>query len=607
MSFFINYLVRKKVIIVISLCFIISFFTIPYLFPPSKMVTSTSFDYGFNNQIGIVLVFVSVALFCFLGYKGRDKEIPVFSYDTGTLHIINYIVGVVFFALFIIIASSCGEFLLYYGFDSCSYFIFHLYEMSYGSMPYKDFCFFYGPLMLYFPYCIFSLFPAISIVNAYLLSLFFFHVFGLYALYELINSLNISKRGKKIVYWASYLLFFPIALGMNYESLRFVFPFWAFWRLNKVHHSKWQIFLFPLSVILSMAVSPEIGVVYFIILLIYGVLHYLKDYNNYYLYSLFSTLLAGSLFFYLFFPMFSMAASFGGGYYNFPFIPSLHLLVFFICIFILSYHGGGICRRWQKNVFEICFILLAIGLIPACLGRCDIGHVLFNGFFIFCIVTVLLIIENRIYEKMLLMSISLLVVMMSILYYRNVGIFYIVSPVLNNIGFFYKHKTSIIKCTSFLGLPESIVDQKIDSLFINYNHFSPSNDLSLLPSDKSISFPVANSSVEREYLDLMSEGRLENLYFTRSSDLGTPNIQIMINEIDKKKVDILLLEKGWEHIIDPSDEKQLISSVFYSYYPLSPTRNGNLVHKPLVDYIKEHYYLSLVGEKYDIYRRKNNN
>ena len=155
---------------------------------------------------------------------------------------------------------SCGKDLAA-GWGDCTYFIPHVYDMIHGYRPYEDFIFYYGPLMIYTPFWMFSMFP-ISVECAYLLSLFLFHGIGLYMLFDIVNKLNTKDNYRKWIFWISFCLTFPMSLGLNYQLLRFILPFWCFYKLNSMN--KMTYVLAPLFVILTLSVSPEYGLVFFV-------------------------------------------------------------------------------------------------------------------------------------------------------------------------------------------------------------------------------------------------------------------------------------------------------------------------------------------------------
>ena len=90
MNQFIRVLSSTNALIILAIVFIVSFFTVPYLFPPKEMVESMSYDYGFNNQVGVLLVGLSILLFGFLGYRSKTyDDVVIIVDDTEKLSFIT--------------------------------------------------------------------------------------------------------------------------------------------------------------------------------------------------------------------------------------------------------------------------------------------------------------------------------------------------------------------------------------------------------------------------------------------------------------------------------------------------------------------------------------
>lgn len=548
---------------VLAIVFIATFFTVPYLYPPKQMMKSMSYDCGFNNQLGVILVILSILVFGFIGFLRKDLRMTIFSKDTERLSLRHFGVSCLFLSFFAIWAFLCADYVLD-EFNDANFFYCHFYEMTFGRIPYKDFAFGYGPLTIYTPYWIFSLIPCISTVNAYLFSLFFYSVFGLYTFFELVNAMNIELKEKKWMFYIGFLIFFPYTLGMNYQAFRFVFPFWALWRCCHMH-SYWRLCFLPLSVIFTLAFSPEVGLIFLIVSLINRGLLFYVSHNKIYLLEVLLLLLLNTCFVMVFLPMFTFVQSFGQGFMNFPFIPSFHLLVFFFSIFLVAYYWGGRFCQIDKAVFEMSFVLLAFGFLPVCLGRCDPGHVVYNGFFILSIAFIVLyrtVLFQR-FRVYLFGIIFVLVLMTSGYLIRIFGRFYLTAPF---------------------------------GCYPLYSHLS----LDVLPEKGKIAMPIImNSNACKDYFYLLSIGRADCLYFSRTSSVGSSHVMDTIEELKNQRPCYLLINRGWEDCVKPSLGS--VNSLFLSYYSRNPVQNGNLVNKPLVDLIMQNYKVVNSNHNYLVY------
>ena len=550
-------------LIAISGLMMFCLFTLPYFFLSSDIVTSMSYDYGFNNKVGVLLTGISILLFVFFGLLNEAQEIRLFGQEENGVAWKLFVIGclvVAFYALFMGIIS--GYRLAFNGGES-SYFLPHIFDLVNGRVAYIDFLFFYGPLMIYFPYWVYVITFGSSVLWAYLFSVSLFHILGLYMFYELLNAMNFDCKTKKWIFCFVYICFFPIALGMNYEMLRFILPFWCFYKLHQ-NTSKWRMLFFPLSVILCMAISPEIGLVYLIALLIYCFLRFYALRDSAYISLATLSLILTICFMVIYQPMFSMLFSFSSGLLNFPFIPSWHLFLFFACVMLVAFILGCKLCNLSKNHFDITIIMMAFGLIPACLGRCDPGHVIYNGLFIF-LISILWAIHKKDGCKKILLP----------------------------LGFF---SALLLHSYAFLDIIVKYVFEK-DSTSV-----SEFTIPSFLPHDQKMAMPFNFNKQLIQTLE--EESLLESLYIKRMDLSGDrKNVNITIDELKLKNPRYLLLYDGWEKIIMPNNYSLVAKYLFLTYYPIIPRRNGNLVFKPLVDYIKQNYHLAKQSDNVLLYER----
>ena len=593
MNHIIHTISSPKSLIILGIGFIICFFTVPYLLPPEEIVTSMSYDYGFNNFVGIILVCLSILVFGFIGYMRNDLELILFEKETEKLSPRYFWYGASVLMLFFFWSSLCGEWILCM--PDCSYFLCHIYEMLYGKIPYKDFAFGYGPLTIYLPYYIYKLIPFISIINAYIISVALFHIFGIWCFYEIVNSTNVGKKTKIYLYVLGYFAFFPFGLGMNYQILRFILPFWALLRCHQMS-TKLRLIYSPLTVVLVLALSPEVGLVYLIAMISYCVFLYYVSRSRLYVAILILTLLFSFYFIGAHLPMFILMQSFGSGFYNFPFIPSFHLIVFFICIFLVAYYVGGAFLQLERFVLEISFVLLAFGLLPVCLGRCDPGHVVFNGFFIFYIAIVSLENKSRYTKNLFCVLLSFVVV---IVFSWNIKVVDVLAPIYNNIDKIYVYRGNLTKS----------IGNKIEKIYSLYSKKSSMSPPTPTEScfDAKVAMPIVTIGDRKLYFEALTNGKLQNLFFSFTTSLGTSNVNKTVEELKEKKPVYILSRLEMDNYVKPVPYERYnfyIHSLFHSYFSLKPYRNGNIVNKPLVDYIMQNYEMVNYNKSYIVYKIK---
>ena len=142
---------------------------------------------------------------------------------------------------------------------------------------------------------------------------------------------------------------------------------------------------------------------------------------------------------------------------------------------------------------------------------------------------------------------------------------------------------------------------------INIETEVESGELSIFDfSEEDIAMPLINKGEMIDlYTKLVKENKYANLYITRMAYSATPdNINRTVNDIEMKKPTYLLFGRNWEDIIKPSDYSWVIKNVFYSYSDRIPTRNSNIVYLPLLEYVKDQYFVFKIDDNYVLYKKK---
>ena len=249
---------------------------LPYWFAPTDFVVGASFEVGFNNGISyaayLVLVFLLVLVVARLlpepehGLRPRPLEDP---------RLFNQWLfpGVTLFhvTLFAAIYLYKGRFL----FGESLYFQQLLYRMMQGEVPYIDFSFYYGPMMLYPAFWLGQLFGlnagyAVWFVTNYVVGLFFLHT--------VLGICVTNKRHRAL--WFVFLalgLFNPLT-GVNVTMTRYLFPsfvflvFTRYLRLGGWRHG----FVAVLSLAAAITYSFEVAALSLLSALLIWLVHVLK-------------------------------------------------------------------------------------------------------------------------------------------------------------------------------------------------------------------------------------------------------------------------------------------------------------------------------------------
>lgn len=226
--------------VVYSIAGMLALFFLPYHFPYKQILaTSTSVDYGFNNQVGVIILFIlslGLVLYAWL-VSVQDKNVAVKYGELISPKNDNVLDGIfkkcmsfqVIFCLFlwVLIRHTLGM-------NESAYFFRRLHDLIMGEKLYLKIDFSYGALLLYVPmllYKFFSLFSTIKIQDAYSISLLFMQCLSFYWFYKIMSRIRIEACTKKIIFITLFIITLPLSTGMNYILFRFITPYAALFYL----------------------------------------------------------------------------------------------------------------------------------------------------------------------------------------------------------------------------------------------------------------------------------------------------------------------------------------------------------------------------------------
>jgi hypothetical protein len=263
-----------------------------------------------------------------------------------------------------------------------------------GNLPFRQFEFMYGPILLYFPLAVGRILApfGISLEVSYYASVMAMMLIGLLLLYWILNWLELGARTKRFVFVFTGIGMLNVTLGENYTPVRFLIAP-ALLLLQSELDSRSKL-LKPISrgslitlyicfgSCLAWSISPEAGVAYSASSAVYCTLSAWRNGLSA-LFGLIAAPAGIALMWTLFGPDYLTGLlSFAGGFGNFPIIPAPHILLFLLTLTLIVPAGLARMLRWNGSRNEMLYASLAVlGLsysAPA-LGRCDPGHVLFNG------------------------------------------------------------------------------------------------------------------------------------------------------------------------------------------------------------------------------------
>ncbi len=199
----------------------VSVFALPYLFPPSQHLLSASALAGFNNTVAYVLYAVTLIVSASLvarviprpTWPGPEAGGRLFLLPSAA--VILVLAGHV--ALFAWMYRRQGGFLL----AEALYFEDTAYRAIAGAVPFIDFTFFYGPLLLYPTVW---LGRAFGLLPGYALAFGLQYLAGLYLLWIVLAALLGDRRRATLWFAGLAIGFFNPYLGLNYTWLRFMLP-----------------------------------------------------------------------------------------------------------------------------------------------------------------------------------------------------------------------------------------------------------------------------------------------------------------------------------------------------------------------------------------------
>lgn len=599
----------------IGIFFIFAILQLPYYFPPMTPSFSSSYEVGYNNKIAIFIVWIAMLTFAFIGFSSKNnlKVSPVDTNDNyNKISKKHLIIALTFTVLFIFICFICVGDDLNNGGES-SYFIFSVKQMVFGLVPYKDFVFLYGPLFCYVPYFL-NLFID-DVVVSYLLSLAAISSIGLVMFYSIVNTLNTSVRIKMIIFYLVFSFYFPICLGLNYQITRCIVPYWGLIFIDKYYRNidTRLIWILLLSLLLTFGCGPEVGIVNAIAILSYFFIQLIFRKDKHSLRYIGLTIITSVAFVLVFKEMFITLLTSSSGVCNFPIVLSWYLILFLILLFISGLYLGYCIKDIRENILNVVIILYIMGILPACLGRCDFGHIYTYCIMLFplvlCVISQLEIKKIRICLMILFSLISVLPKLWDIQGY------------LPSYANSFKNKAKYViyneqdKTYSICGfsidkyIPSSVkmkIEKSIikDKLKRKNESFS---SLFNLPAGATITMPyLRQNRIDHLYYEqLWNLGAYRDLYFTKIFFSATQNvIDDRLQELQNLNVDYLLMEKGWDITNQYLDDNKKINRLFQTKYSVKPYRYSCKMFDATNHYIKSNYVLDQTNDDWCLYKRK---
>jgi len=375
------------------------------MFPGTKIVDSDSYVFGFNNKISILCAAAFIFIFYFTGIIfGNSSSCRIFTENNESTCVDR--------RLYIIIALLLTGYnvMLYFlvGKDwhgEGTYFIRRIDFMLMGKIPYRDFYFDYGPALIYVPayfHVLMSKF-GFSVRSSYYIVLTIGTIFNLSLFAFIIRWFDIPVKYKNIIFAVFSLLSWNPSAGINYIAIRFILPFVFILYIHRLLFDKDKIkskvlLLILLSVIstfITIAISPEIGISYYITLIAYITYLRIRD-GKQYIICLIIHILATPLILSYIFPKdyFASIINFSKGGNAFPVLPVFYIFAYLFCLFYtVPLQLKSLKIPGYNNAINLALAVFTVCTIPGAMSRCDIGHIFWYGLTVMMITPVILLIK----------------------------------------------------------------------------------------------------------------------------------------------------------------------------------------------------------------------
>jgi hypothetical protein len=360
-------------------------------FIPVDAVASDSYVFGYNNHAGFLLFIFLTAIGAFWSQKfclTISSTDPTDRVQRKTFWICLAGALAACIAMYFL-TSRMGRF------GEATYLINRIELASQGLRPYRDFEFAYGALFVYLPLLLGRLL-GMTIPNAYYLFWALNVLAGVWALSEIINRIDPFSQRKNHIFILLYLSIFPgiMFTGLNYTGFRFLIaPLLGLivYRAIQNATARGQIIgslLVVCFTALLILISPEMGIGFSVGISAFYFLFYVRAESKLWVIPYLAMLLLLTILMFAAnrLQVFYTLKQMGHGGYNFPIIPAAHILLLFVSVFLAAaYFVAKICHGGFQSS-TILVLLISLPPLAACMGRCDPGHVIFDGIGIFLVV-----------------------------------------------------------------------------------------------------------------------------------------------------------------------------------------------------------------------------
>ncbi len=359
-------------------------FRLPFLFPPTYRTLSASYSAGFSNRAATIAAAL-LALVSFVVAWTLDR--PAAVEETQRLRMpraLLWSAWIGYLAFYGLLAASIYRNVRYYALDN-AWFLEGLGQMdSYGRIPYRDFSFAYGPLMLYLPLTIKRLAAPLHLTlqASYDLVLIAMALAGVWMVFRLMDDLVADRKFKQVVFVVLALAGLNVCMVMSYTFFRFATPYYALLCADRMA-GRGRSALFMLAAgAMVMGTSPEVGISFACGASVYYLLRTWRE-GWKWLAPAAAAWCGVALVVAACDPAFlrGMLSAMAAGFFALVIVPAPHLVLFLMAlVFIVPTGMARIVKsRHSRPALLVAFCAISICMLPSALGRADYFHVFFSG------------------------------------------------------------------------------------------------------------------------------------------------------------------------------------------------------------------------------------
>ena len=377
-------------------------FRLPFQFPPTQLLVSRSYAFGFNN--GLAVLAMAILLGAATMYRlclGDPRACdPLMSFEEDgqqktRLSCWLFVSMAVLYALLTAVLYVYSRLAATAMLTWESRHFLHRIKLveTYNLRPYVDIQAEYGPALMYPPIYLNRLLAplGVSVQGAYFLCHLLMNLAGLWCLWYLLRHCAAPTRAKAVAFFVIGIAGFGPWMGLNGVVLRFACPFTAVF----IGHRVWMrlrentspmrevsmVFTVATLAVVNVLLSPEIAVAFVVGWLSYSVLLVRTDWRI--LAVSLPALAATAIGCHFLLPTayFGSLLRFSQGANNLPMVPAGHLVLYVVTLALIV--PPLLAASWRSGRADAALLgslgVLSVVMMPGALGRCDPSHVLFYG------------------------------------------------------------------------------------------------------------------------------------------------------------------------------------------------------------------------------------